>query len=189
MPCNPSVTARRPFGTVASTEGRTPSGEELRLRKAVIPGSFDPVTLGHLDVVERAAKLFDDVVVAILVNDAKAPLFSIEDRIEMMRASLTDQTNVAVTSFSGLLVDFCTAQGADAVVKGLRSAADAELEMQMAHMNRHLSGVETILLSTSAGLSFVSSSLVKEIARMGGDISGLVTPYVQERLQELARNE
>ncbi len=153
------------------------------MRKAVIPGSFDPVTLGHVDVIERAARLFDDVVVAVLANDAKRPLFSIEDRIDMVRASLADQANVSVTSFSGLLADFCTAQGADAVVKGLRSAVDAEVEMQMAHMNRHLSGVETILLSTSAGLSFVSSSLVKEIARMGGDISGLVTAYVQERLR------
>ena len=156
------------------------------MRKAVIPGSFDPVTLGHLDVIERAARLFDYVVVAVLLNDAKSPLFSVEDRIDMMRVSLSDQTNVTVTSFSGLLVDFCTAQGADAVVKGLRSAVDADGEMQMAHMNRHLSGLETILLSTSAGLSFVSSSLVKEIARMGGDISGLVTPYVQDRLNEVA---
>jgi pantetheine-phosphate adenylyltransferase len=154
------------------------------LHKAVIPGSFDPVTLGHVDVIERTARLFDDVVVALLVNDSKAPLFSVDERIDMMRAALADQSNVTVTSFSGLLVDFCTAQGADAVVKGLRTAADAELEMQMAHMNRYLSGVETILLSTSAGLSFVSSSLVKEVARMGGDISGLVPPYVQDRLHD-----
>lgn len=151
--------------------------------KAVVPGSFDPMTLGHLDVVTRAAALFDDVVVAVLVNESKQALFSVEERLDMARRSMGCVPNVTVTAFSGLLVDFCAQQRAGAIVKGLRAASDLEFELQMAHMNAHLSGVQTVLLPTNPALSFVSSSLTKEVARFGGDVSGFVSPYVLDRLQ------
>jgi pantetheine-phosphate adenylyltransferase len=151
---------------------------------AVVPGSFDPVTSGHLDVITRTAALFDEVVVAVLVNEAKRTVFSVDERIDMIEASTAGSANVSVTSFSGLLVDFCAQRGAAVVVKGLRGAADLDLELEMAQMNTHLTGLETLLLPTSPSLSFVSSSLVKEVARLGGDVAGLVPAYVVDQLQD-----
>jgi pantetheine-phosphate adenylyltransferase len=152
--------------------------------KAVVPGSFDPVTLGHLDVITRTAALFDEVVVAVLVNEAKRSMFSVAERIDMIEHEAETAANLTVMSFDGLLVDFCRRQSAVVIVKGLRAPADLDVEVQMAHMNSHLSGVETLLLPTSPQLSFVSSSLIKEVARFGGDVSGLVTPYVRDRLRQ-----
>jgi pantetheine-phosphate adenylyltransferase len=150
---------------------------------AVVPGSFDPVTSGHLDVMTRTASLFDEVVVAVLVNEAKRTLFSVDERIDMIETSMAGSANVSVTSFSGLLVDFCAQRGAAVVVKGLRGAADLDLELEMAQMNTHLTGVETLLLPTSPSLSFVSSSLVKEVARLGGDVAGLVPAHVVDHMR------
>ncbi len=152
--------------------------------KAVVPGSFDPVTRGHADVISRAAAIFDDVVVAVLVNEAKATLFGPEERLDMLRQSLGPASNVTVTSFSGLLVDFCRAEAATVIVKGVRSPADLDAELQMAQLNRHLSAVETVLLPASPELSYISSSRIKEIARLDGDVSDQVSPYVWRRLQE-----
>jgi pantetheine-phosphate adenylyltransferase len=144
------------------------------LPKAVVPGSFDPVTVGHVDVISRAAALFDQVVVAVLVNESKRTLFTVDERIDMITRSTAELSNLTVTSFSGLLVDFCDQHAAAVVVKGLRAPVDLDLELQMAQMNAHLSAVETVLLPTRPSLSYVSSSLVKEVARLGGDVTGLV---------------
>ena len=156
------------------------------MRRAVCPGSFDPPTLGHLDIVERAAALFDEVVVAVGVNAAKHRLFSPDERIAMLQQVCGDLGNVRVEGFSGLLTQYCREQGAQAVVKGLRAGADFDYELQMAQMNAHLTGVETVFLPTSPQHSFVSSSLVKEVASLGGDVSALVPapllPLLQERL-------
>ncbi|MGI8993255.1 MAG: pantetheine-phosphate adenylyltransferase [Nocardioidaceae bacterium] len=157
--------------------------EEPTLRRAVCPGSFDPLTVGHLDVVTRAAGLFDEVVVAVLVNDSKSSLFSVEERVGMLRRGVADLGNVAVDSFEGLLVDFCRDRDVTAIVKGVRSGVDLGYEVQMAHMNERLAGVQTVLLPTAPDLSFVASSLVKEVARFGGDVSSLVPSYVLEPLR------
>ncbi|MDQ3307646.1 MAG: pantetheine-phosphate adenylyltransferase [Actinomycetota bacterium] len=153
------------------------------MHKAVCPGSFDPVTNGHLDIVTRAARVFDEVVVAVLVNDAKRGLFSVDERVGMLAEAVSDFDNVQVTTFEGLLVDFCRDQDAVAVVKGLRSGGDFDYEVQMAQMNERLSGVQTVFIPASPALSFVASSLVKEVARGGGDVSGLVPSYVLEPLR------
>ncbi|MDQ3095441.1 MAG: pantetheine-phosphate adenylyltransferase [Actinomycetota bacterium] len=153
------------------------------MHKAVCPGSFDPVTNGHLDIVTRAARIFDEVVVAVLVNDAKRGLFSVDERVGMLAEAVSDFDNVQVTTFEGLLVDFCRDQDAVAVVKGLRSGGDFDYEVQMAQMNERLSGVQTVFIPASPALSFVASSLVKEVARGGGDVSGLVPSYVLEPLR------
>ena len=150
----------------------------------VYPGSFDPVTNGHVDVIERASACFDRVVVACLTNVSKKPMFSLDERIGLLRAVADPLGNVEVAAFEGLLVDFCRAQGAGLIVKGLRAAADFEYELQMAQMNRHLSGVDTAFLGTSPRWSYVSSSLVKEVARFGGDVSALVPPAVAPLLRE-----
>ena len=155
-----------------------------RLRRAVCPGSFDPVTNGHLDVVTRAAALFDEVVVAVGVNASKSRLFTPEERIEMLRTACRDLPNVSVDGFSGLLTDFCRERGAVAVVKGLRAASDFDYELQMAQMNATLAPVETVFLPTSPAYSFVASSLVKEVATLGGDVTGLVPAFVHTRLTE-----
>jgi pantetheine-phosphate adenylyltransferase len=156
------------------------------MRRAVCPGSFDPVTNGHLDIVRRAAGLFDEVIVAVLVNEAKRELFTVDERVEMLREAVAGDslTNVKVDSFEGLLVDFCTANDVSAVVKGLRAAGDFDFELQMAQMNRSLSGVETVFVPTSPEYSFVASSLVREIARFGADVSKHVPPSVVERLRK-----
>jgi len=152
------------------------------VRRAVCPGSFDPVTHGHIDIVGRAAKLFDEVVVAVGVNASKNRLFTAEERIEMLREVCADLPNVTVSSFSGLIVDFCREIDAPAIVKGLRGGNDYEYELPMAQMNSHLSGVETVFVPTTAALGYVSSSLVKEVAAFGGDVSGLVPDAVLARL-------
>jgi len=153
----------------------------------VCPGSFDPVTNGHVDVITRAAALHDELVVAVLVNPGKAGLLAVEERIALLREVLADLPTVTVDSFSGLLVDYCRAHDVPVVVKGLRGVGDFEYELQMAQMNRELAGVETLFLPTAPHLGHLSSSLVKQIARFGGDVSSLVPPPVHARL--VARGE
>lgn len=150
--------------------------------RAVCPGSFDPVTLGHLDVIGRASRIFDEVVVATGVNVSKSRLFGPEERLEMLRETCAHLPNVRIAGFSGLLTEFCAAEGAGAIVKGLRSGSDYEYELQMAQMNAHLTGVETVFVPTSPQWSFVASSLVKEVASLGGDVSALVPESVHRRL-------
>lgn len=152
------------------------------MRRAVCPGSFDPITHGHLDIVERAARLFDDVVVAVGVNPSKNRLFDADERLEMLREATTGMSNVSVQGFTGLIVDFCREVDAVAIVKGLRGSVDYEYELPMAQMNSHLTGVETVFLPGAVGNAFVSSSLIKEVAGMGGDVSGLVPEFVRDRL-------
>ena len=153
------------------------------MRRAACPGSFDPVTHGHLDIVGRASRLFDEVVVAVGVNPSKNRLFSAEDRIAMLTEAVAPWDNVVVEGFSGLLTDFCTRRGVVAVVKGLRAGSDVDYELQMAQMNAHLApAVDTVLLPTSPQHAFVASSLVKEVAGLGGDVSGLVPATVHDRL-------
>jgi pantetheine-phosphate adenylyltransferase len=149
----------------------------------VCPGSFDPVTNGHLDVISRAAALHDEVVVAVLINITKKSLFSTDERVDMLREITRDLGNVRVERFHGLLVNFCTANGINAIVKGLRAVSDFEYEMQMAQMNYRLAKVETLFMTTNPTYSFLSSSLVKEIALYGGDVSGLVPELVVGRLR------
>lgn len=152
------------------------------MRRAVCPGSFDPVTNGHLDIVSRASELFDEVVVAVLVNHKKSGLFSIPERMEILSEVTADLGNVVIDSFDGLLVDFCTAHDIRSIVKGLRAVSDFDYELQMAQMNRRLAGVDTVFMSTNPLYSFLSSSLIKEVATYGGDVSGLVPELVVERL-------
>ena len=153
---------------------------------ALCPGTFDPVTNGHLDVIGRAASMFDGVVVAVLENPSKAPLFTIEERVALLQEALGDRPavrpTVRVASFGGLLVDFARAQGAQMIVKGLRAVSDYEYEIQMAQMNQRIGGVETLFMATSPKWSFLSSSLVKEVARLGGDVEGLVPDHVRKAL-------
>jgi pantetheine-phosphate adenylyltransferase len=149
----------------------------------VCPGSFDPVTNGHLDVIGRAARLYDEVVVAVLVNITKKCLFTVDERLDMLREVTSEYGNVRVDRFQGLLVDFCAANGTSAVVKGLRAVSDFEYEMQMAQMNYQMAKVETLFITANPQYSFLSSSLVKEIAQYGGDVSGLVPESVLARLR------
>ena len=152
------------------------------MRRAVCPGSFDPVTNGHLDIVGRASRLFDEVIIGVLINQSKSGLFSIEERISMLREVTATYGNVRVGSFRGLLVDFCRDQQAAVVVKGLRAVSDFDYELQMAQMNIGLAGVETLFMPTNPTYSFLSSSLVKEVAKWGGDVSAHVPDLVAERL-------
>jgi len=152
------------------------------VRRAVCPGSFDPVTHGHLDIIGRAARLFDEVVVAVGVNQSKSRLFSPDERLDMLRRACGEWDNVRIEGFTGLLTDFCTAEGVDAIVKGLRAVSDFDYELQMAQMNASLTDVETVFMPTSPEWSFLASSLVKEVARFGGDVSGLVPEFVHEAL-------
>lgn len=154
------------------------------MKKAVCPGSFDPITNGHLDVIERASGLFDEVVIAVLLNNSKTGLFTIEERIEMITESVQHLKNVKVDTWSGLLVDYCRAHNIAAIVKGLRAVSDFDYELQMAQMNLQLKGVDTLLMATKPAYSFLSSSLVREIARYGGDVSNLVPSRV---LADLSR--
>ena len=144
----------------------------------VCPGSFDPVTNGHLDIIGRAAGLHDEVIVAVLINITKKSLFTVDERVEMLTEITKGYGNVRVERFHGLLVNFCTANGINAIVKGLRAVSDFEYEMQMAQMNYRLAKVETLFMTTNPQYSFLSSSLVKEIAMYGGDVSGLVPDSV-----------
>ena len=152
------------------------------MRRAVCPGSFDPVTLGHLDIIGRAAALYDEVVVAVGLNASKKRLFSFDERTEMLREATGSYPNVRVDSFDGLIVDFCKAQDIQVIVKGLRAISDFDYELQMAQMNHGLQGVETMFMTTNPLYSFLSSSLVKEVATYGGDVSGLVPDAVHRRL-------
>ena len=152
------------------------------MRRAVCPGSFDPVTNGHVDVITRAAALYDELVVAVLVNPGKAGLFSVDERMALLREAVADVPNVTVDSFQGLLVDYCRSNDIPVIVKGLRAVSDFEYELQMAQMNRELAGVETLFVPTAPQVGHLSSSLVKQIATFGGDVSGLVPKAVQERL-------
>jgi pantetheine-phosphate adenylyltransferase len=157
--------------------------------RAVYPGSFDPVTNGHIDLIQRSAALFDKVVVAILRNTEKIPLFTTEERAEMLEEAVRDLKNVSVTSFAGLLVDFVEQSGASVIVRGIRAVSDYEYELQMALMNRRLSNkVETVFMLPAESYSFLSSKLVKEIARLGGSIHGLVPADVEERLKKKLQN-
>ena len=152
------------------------------MRRCVCPGSFDPVTNGHLDVIERASRLYDEVTVAVLINKAKKSLFTVEERIEMLREVTASLGNVVIDSFHGLLVDHCRERGIPVIVKGLRAVSDFDYELQMAQMNNRLTGVETLFVATNPEYSFLSSSLVKEVATYGGDVTGLVPDAVLRRL-------
>ena len=151
------------------------------MRRAIYPGSFDPVTNGHVDVIERARKLFDEVVVAVAVNDQKQPFFDLEERLRFLRAATAGLDRVKIAPLDGLLVDFAIEQNANAVVRGLRAISDFEFEFQMALMNRKLeASVETIFLMPKEEYTYLSSRIVKEIARLGGDVSGFVPTCVVE---------
>lgn len=154
------------------------------MRRAVCPGSFDPVTLGHLDIVERASKIYDEVVVAVLVNKTKASLYTVEERMALLTQVTAAYGNVRVDSFHGLLVDYCRTHEIPVIVKGLRAISDFDYELQMAQMNHGLAGVETLFMTTNPLYSFLSSSLVKEVATYGGDVSGLVPHLVHTSLIE-----
>ncbi|GAB1642633.1 pantetheine-phosphate adenylyltransferase [Krasilnikovia sp. MM14-A1259] len=153
------------------------------MRRAVCPGSFDPVTNGHLDIFGRASRLFDEVIVGVLINQSKSGLFSVEERMEMLREATAAYGNVRVESFQGLLVDFCRDQHAAVIVKGLRAVSDFDYELKMAQMNIGLSGVETLFMPTNPLYSFLSSSLVKDVVKWGGDVSAYVPDVVVDRLQ------
>jgi pantetheine-phosphate adenylyltransferase len=157
--------------------------------KAIYPGSFDPLTNGHLDLIARAAKIFDHLVVAILRNSSKNPLFTVEERVAMLTEGTAEFENVSVSTFDGLLVDFAREQRAHAVVRGIRAISDYEFEFQMALMNRRLApDVETIFMMPDAKYSFVSSRLVKEVFRLGGSVDGLVPKFVVERMKDKSRS-
>ena len=152
---------------------------------ALCPGSFDPVTNGHLDIIARTARHFDDVIVAVIRNPQKAQsLFTLEERQEMLKEVTSHLPNVSIDFFTGLLVEFAKEHAANAIVKGLRAVSDFDYELQMAQMNQQLSGIDTFFISTSPQYSFLSSSLVREVAKFGGDVSSMVPPVVAERLDE-----
>jgi len=154
------------------------------MKRAVCPGSFDPITYGHLDIIERAAEQFDHVVVAVLENRTKSSMFSVAERIEMISKVTSKFPNVSVDSWSGLLVDYCKSNNIQAIVKGLRAVTDFDYELQMAQVNLQGSGVETMFMATSPTHSFLSSSLVKELAHYNGDISTMVPPSINEALKD-----
>jgi len=152
---------------------------------AVYPGSFDPITNGHLDIIERGLSVFDEVVIAILVNQEKTPLFTIEERVELVREAYAGNPRVRVDTFSGLLVDYAVQAGASVIVRGLRAISDFEFEFQMALMNRRLNPrIETVFMMPAEGYSYVSSRLVKEVFTLGGSVKDLVPPVVERRLRE-----
>ncbi len=154
------------------------------MKTAVYPGSFDPVTMGHLDIVERTSQIFDKVIIGVLNNRAKSPLFSVEERVNMLKEVTADLPNVEVQSFAGLLIDFVRKNEAQIIVRGLRAITDFEYELQMAQTNRVMAPeVDTLFLTTNLRYSYLSSSIVKEIAAGGGDISAFVHPYVAERMR------
>ena len=178
--------------TQHDTEDRVQDREHV-VRRAVCPGSFDPVTNGHLDIISRASQLFDEVVVAVGVNTSKRRLFSPEERMDMLTEASAPFPNVRIAGFDGLLTDFCKQHDVQAIVKGLRAVSDFDYELQMAQMNSSLVDVETIFIPTSPEYSFLASSLVKEVATFGGDVSSLLPPEVltqlMERLAERARED
>ena len=154
------------------------------MRRVVCPGSFDPVTNGHLDIISRAARLYDEVVVAVLRNPDKTAMFTVDERLEMLREATKELDNVSVVKFEGLIVDFCKANDISAIVKGLRAVSDFDYELQMAQMNYNLAGVETLFMTTNPLYAFLSSSLVKDVAKYGGDVTSLVPGAVLDRLAE-----
>ena len=155
------------------------------MRRAVYPGTFDPVTNGHLDIIKRAAKQFDEVIVGVLLNSSKSPLFSVEERVNILNEVLKDMPNVTVRSFDGLSVNFVKECNAGAIIRGLRATTDFEYEMQMAHMNHVLDkDIDTMFFITNLKYAYLSSSTVKEVAKLGGDISKFVTPYVEKALHD-----
>ena len=151
---------------------------------ALCPGTFDPVTNGHIDIIQRAGGCFDRVVVAVLENPDKTPLFSTDERVAMLKEAVADVENAEVDSFAGLLVDYASANDIRIIVKGLRAVTDFDFELQMAQMNHKMTGVETFFVPTNPQWSYLSSSLIKEVTRFGGDISGLVPEFVKDRLEE-----
>ena len=157
------------------------------MRKAVCPGSFDPITNGHVDVIERASGLFDEVTIAVLINSSKSGMFTIDERVAMIKESISHLTNVKVDTWSGLLVDYCQAHGISAIIKGLRAVSDFDYELQMAQMNLQLKGIDTLFMATKPAYSFLSSSLVREIANYGGDVSTLVPQRVLNELRARAK--
>ncbi len=159
------------------------------MHRVVCPGSFDPVTNGHLDIISRAAAMYDEVVVAVLINVTKQGLFTVDERVDLLREVTSQYGNVKIDRFHGLLVDFCAANGITAVVKGLRAVSDFEYEMQMAQMNYRMAKIETLFMTTNPLFSFLSSSLIKEIARYGGDVSGLVPEPVVSQLRRRMTEE
>ena len=154
------------------------------MKRVVCPGSFDPITFGHLDIVERASSIFDEVVIAVMVNKTKQTLFTVEERIEMTKEVTSKFPNVKVDSWSGLLVDYCKTNNISIIVKGLRAVTDFDYELQMSQINLQLQGVETLFISTAPAHSFLSSSLVKEIASHGGDVSSYIPAALLERLKD-----
>jgi pantetheine-phosphate adenylyltransferase len=157
----------------------------MKRMKAIYPGSFDPLTNGHLDLIERGSKIFGELVVAILRNSEKAPLFSVEERMEMLKATTSHLGNVRVDTFEGLLVDYVAKQDASVVLRGIRAISDYEYELQMALMNRKLSpNIETVFMMPADTYSYLSSRLVKEVFQLGGSVRGLVPEIVEERLRE-----
>ena len=159
--------------------------DEPVIRRVVCPGSFDPITNGHLDIIGRASQLFDEVVVAVGVNAGKAgALFTLDERIDLVRKATAEYGNVRAEPFEGLLVDFCARHGIRAIMKGLRAVSDYEYELQMSHMNHRLSGIETLFVASNPLYSYLSSSLLKEVASLGGDVSGLVPDLVLRALTD-----
>lgn len=160
------------------------------MRKGVYPGSFDPVTYGHIDIIKRAAELVDELTVGVLCNKTKTPLFSLEERVRMLREVTKDTPNVKIVPFEGLTVDFAKEIGANMIVRGLRAVTDFEYELMMSQTNHKLEpGVETIFLTTNLAYSYLSSSIVKEVASFGGDISQFVPESVMEQVQEKMNNK
>lgn len=156
----------------------------------IYPGSFDPITCGHLDIIKRSAKLFDKLIVAVMTNPQKKPLFTVKERIELIEYSIRDLSNVKVDSFNGLLVDFAKQKNAQVIVKGLRAVSDFEYELQMALMNKKLDNeMETIFIMTNSKYSYLSSSVVKEVASFGGCIKGLVPSLVEKELKNKFKNK
>ncbi len=160
------------------------NGGSIGVLRVVCPGSFDPVTNGHLDIIGRAARLYEEVVVAVLINISKRNLFTVDERVDMLRQVTAEYPNVRIDKFHGLIVEFCLANEISAIVKGLRAVSDFDFELQMAQMNYRLAGVETLFMTTNPLYAFLSSSLVKEVAQYGGDVSGLVPAAVTQRLGE-----
>ncbi len=153
----------------------------MSVRKAIFPGSFDPLTLGHYDIIKRGVTLFDELVIGIGINSEKRYMFSLEERKRFIEATFQDEPKIKVMTYEGLTVDFCKEIGAEFILRGLRNPADFEFEKAIAHTNRHLSEIETVFLLTSSGKSYISSSIVREVIRHGGDYTKLVPPAVRKQ--------